>query len=272
MLSAERLAELEGFLIELNRISADVILPLFRADHGLEDKGPAGKFDPVTAADRGAEEAIRRRIAERFPEHGVIGEEHGEDRSGAEFVWVIDPVDGTRAFVAGLPVWTTLIALRYQGTPVLGSIGQPFIGELFIGHAGRSRLVDRKGERALRTRPCAKLAEATIATTDPDVYLTDAERNAWARVRTAARLARTGVDAYAYAMVALGKIDVVVESGLKSWDVDAAVPVLAGAGGFVTTWTGVPIGRHGGQMIVAGDRACLDQVVSIISTASSPSA
>ena len=121
-------AALEPFLIELNRASAEAILPLFRVENGLEDKGGARGFDPVTAADRGAEAVIRRLIAERRPDDGVIGEEYGSDRPDAEFVWVIDPIDGTRAFISGLPMWTTLIGLRVQGRPVLGSIGQPYIG------------------------------------------------------------------------------------------------------------------------------------------------
>jgi fructose-1,6-bisphosphatase/inositol monophosphatase family enzyme len=131
---AENILEgLDAFLVELNRASARVILPLFRADHGLEDKGGAAGFDPVTAADKGAESAIRALIAKHYPGHGVIGEEYGEDRPNAEFVWVIDPIDGTRAFIAGLPLWTTLVGLRHLGTPVLGSIGQPVLGEVFIG-------------------------------------------------------------------------------------------------------------------------------------------
>src|SRR5580698_1322144 len=137
-LDPARLAALDAFLIALNAASSAAILPLFRAENGLEDKGGARGFDPVTLADKNAEAAIRALIAEHFPQHGVIGEEYGEDRADAEFVWVIDPVDGTRAFIAGLPLWTTLIGLRFRSQPVLGSIGQPHIGELFIGHAGGS--------------------------------------------------------------------------------------------------------------------------------------
>ncbi|HEY5411811.1 MAG TPA: histidinol-phosphatase [Caulobacteraceae bacterium] len=260
-LSSELLAELDGFLVELNRASAAAILPLFRAEHGLENKGENGGFDPVTLADRGAETAIRRLIAERYPAHGVIGEEHGEDRPEAEFVWVVDPVDGTRAFISGLPVWTTLIALRFQGEPVLGSIGQPYIGELFIGSAGSSRVIARGREQALEVRPCARLRDALIATTDPEGCFDGAEAGAWRQVRAAARLARTGCDAYAYAMVAAGQMDLVVEAGLKSWDVEAAVPVIEGAGGMVADWRGERIGRNGGQMAIVGDRRCLDEAL-----------
>src|SRR3954463_12880961 len=151
-LSSVLLAELDGFLVELNRAAAGAILPLFRADHGLVDKGGVHGFDPVTEADKGAERAIRALISERYPDHGVIGEEYGEDRPDAEFVWVLDPVDGTRAFIAGLPLWCTLIGMRFEGTPVLGSIGQSYLGELYIGHAGGSRLLTRGGSRPLKVR------------------------------------------------------------------------------------------------------------------------
>jgi histidinol phosphatase-like enzyme (inositol monophosphatase family) len=260
-LPAGRLAELDAFLIELNAASAQVILPLFRADHGLEDKGGVRGFDPVTAADKGAEAAIRALIAARYPEHGVIGEEYGEDRPDAEFVWVLDPVDGTRAFIAGLPLWTTLIGLRHQGRPALGSIGQPYLDEVFIGHAGGSRLVARGQATPLKVRPCPKLTDAIIATTDPEACFDGAELGAWTQVRAAARLARLGCDAYAYAMVAMGKMDMVIEAGLKSWDIESAIPLIEGAGGLVTNWRGQPVGQNGGQIAIAGDRACLDEAL-----------
>jgi histidinol phosphatase-like enzyme (inositol monophosphatase family) len=260
MLAASRLHALDAFLIELNRASARVILPLFRADHGLEDKGE-GAFDPVTAADKGGEAAIRGLIGERYPDHGVIGEEYGEDRPGAEFVWVLDPIDGTRAFIAGLPVWTTLIGLRFQGEPVLGSIGQPFLGEIFIGARGGSRLMAHGAVRPLAVRKGAPLAQAIIATTDPSACFQGPERAAWREVRAASRLARLGCDAYAYAMVAAGHIDLVLEAGLKCWDIEAAVPVIEGAGGLVTDWRGERLGREGGQVAIAGDRALLEEAL-----------
>lgn len=273
MLSSDRIADLDAFLVELNRASSAAILPLFRSDHGLEDKGGPpnsdyGGFDPVTEADRGAEAAIRKLISERYPEHGVIGEEYGEDRPDAEFVWVLDPVDGTRAFVAGLPLWTTLIGLRHQGKPVLGSIGQPYVGELYIGsQAGGSRLLSRGQTTPLKTRPCPDFSRAIIATTDPEACFNPTERQAWRDLRKATRLARLGCDAYAYAMIAAGTLDVVVESGLKSWDIEAAVPVIEGAGGYSSDWKGQPIGPNGGTMVLAGDRAALEATVAITSAA-----
>ena len=268
-LSADTLAALDAFVLDLNKASAEVILPLFRADHGLEDKG-AGKnlpreshaaFDPVTEADRGAEAAIRKLISERYPEHGVIGEEYGEDRPDAEFVWVLDPIDGTRAFISGLPLWTTLIGLRHQGRPVLGAIGQPYLDEVFIGHAGGSRLVARGASTPIRVRECATLTDAVIATTDADACFDGAERAAWLQVRAAAKLARLGCDAYAYAMVAMGKMDMVIEAGLKSWDIEAAIPLIEGAGGVVTNWRGEPVGSNGGQIVITGDRRPLDEAL-----------
>jgi histidinol phosphatase-like enzyme (inositol monophosphatase family) len=270
MPSPDNLDALEAFLIALNRASAAAILPLFRAEHGLEDKGAPGFFDPVTQADRGAEAAIRKLVAERHPDHGIIGEEFGEDRPDADFVWVIDPIDGTRAFIAGLPVWTTLIGLRFRGEPVLGSIGQPYLGELFIGHAGGARLMSRGSSRPLATRKGAPLGAALIATTDPEACFTPPEYAAWRSLRDAARLARLGCDAYAYAMVAAGALDLVVEAGLEAWDIEAAIPVLAGAGGVVTNWRGEAVGQRGGQVALAGDRALLDEVLPLLGPAASP--
>ncbi|RZJ82777.1 MAG: histidinol-phosphatase, partial [Brevundimonas sp.] len=224
-LPPDHLAKLDAFLVDLNQAAADVILPLFRADHGLEDKNAGGALDPVTEADKGAERAIRQLISERFPDHGVIGEEYGEDRPDADFVWVLDPVDGTRAFIAGLPLWTTLIALRHEGDPVLGSIGQSYIGELYIGsQAAGSRLIAGGRQTPLKVRPCPKLTDAIIATTDPAACFSGPELGSWTQVRAAARLARLGCDAYAFAQVAAGKMDLVLEgAGLKAWDIDAAV-------------------------------------------------
>ena len=253
-LSPERLETLEALLIELNAVSAKAILPLFRVENGLVDKGPEGFFDPVTEADKGAEAVIRKLVSERFPDHGFIGEEYGEERADAEFVWVLDPIDGTRAFIAGLPVWTTLIGLRFQGQPVLGSIGQPFLDEIFLGAPTGSRLLSRGQSRPLKVRSCPLLTDAVIATTDPAIF-DGAERGAWRQVRSAAKLARLGCDAYAYAMVALGTLDLVIESSLKSWDIEAAIPVLAGAGGLVTNWRGEPVGREAGQVVICLEEA-----------------
>ena len=264
-LSPERLRELDAFLVELHSVASAETLPRFRADHGLDNKAGVGGFDPVTEADKGAERAIRQRIAERFPDHGVLGEEYGADRTDAEFVWVLDPVDGTRAYISGLPLWVTLIGLRWRGRPILGSIGQPYIGELFIGsQALGSRLMSRGRERALKVRGQPKLTDATIAATDPQAYMTPPEQAAFQQVRAAAKLTRLGGDGYLFAMVAAGLMDLVIESGLKAWDIDPVVPLIEGAGGVVVDWRGADVGRNGGQVVAAGDRTCLDEALTAL--------
>lgn len=256
------LAELERFLLSLNDAAAAVTLPLFRTGLDIENKKAAeGQYDPVTAADKGAEAAIRKLIAARFPEHGVLGEEYGADRADAEFVWVLDPVDGTRAFVSGIPLWAHLIGLRYQGQPLIGLIGQPYLQEVFLGVPSGSRLIRPDGERPLRVRPCPRLTEATLAATDPVACFNGAEQGAWNQVRAAAKLTRLGGDAYIFALVALGGIDMVVEAGLKAWDIDPIIPVIENAGGLVTNWRGETLGREGGQVVAVGDRRVLDEAL-----------
>ena len=255
------LAELERFLLSLNDAAAAVTLPLFRTGLDIENKAGEGQFDPVTAADKGAEAAIRKLITARFPEHGVLGEEYGADRADAEFVWVLDPVDGTRAFVSGIPLWAHLIGLRYQGQPLLGLIGQPYLQEVFLGVPSGSRLIRPDGERPLRVRPCPRLTDATLAATDPVACFSGAEQGAFTQVRAAAKLTRLGGDAYIFALVALGGIDIVVEAGLKTWDIDPIIPVIENAGGLVTDWRGAPLGREGGQVAAVGDRRVLDEAL-----------
>ena len=254
------MTEYETFAVDLARAAGRVTLPFFRGTYDQADKGGPGAFDPVTEADRAAEAEIRRLIAARYPDHGVIGEEYGEDRPDAEHVWVLDPIDGTRAFIAGLPLWTTLIALRSQGTPEVGVIAQPYLDEIFIGGPSGARLVRSKGETPLKTRSCEKLTDAVISTTDPDIF-TGAELGAWTQVRAAARLARLGCDAYAYAMVAAGRMDLVAETSLKVWDWSALMPVVEGAGGRVTDWLGGAPTEVDGRILAVGDARLTDQAL-----------
>ncbi len=258
-----RPADFEPFVLELAATAAAETLPRFRQALDVVDKGPAGGFDPVTEADRNAEAALRRAIAARFPDHGVVGEEYGEDRPGAEWVWVLDPVDGTRAYMAGLPLWTTLIALLHERRPVLGAVAQPYLGEVFVGSAAGARLVrPGQSDRALRTRPCAALARATVATTDPALFTDPGEAASWRRLHAAARLARLGCDGYAYAMVAAGQIDVVLESGLQLWDWAAHRPLIEAAGGRLTGWTGGDCAP--GRILALGDPALETEARTVI--------
>jgi histidinol phosphatase-like enzyme (inositol monophosphatase family) len=253
------MTEFELFAVDLAREAARVSLPYFRGAFEESDKGGPGAFDPVTQADREAEAAIRALIAARYPDHGVIGEEYGEDRPDADHVWILDPIDGTRAFIAGLPLWTNLIALRTEGRPTVGVIGQPYLDEIFLGGPSGARLLKAGSETALGARACASLNDAVIATTDPDLF-TGAELGAWTQVRAAARLARLGCDAYAYAMLAAGRIDLVAESALKVWDWSALVPVIEAAGGAVSNWRGeAPDGS--GQILAVGDEGIREQAL-----------
>lgn len=231
------LTEFERFSLDLCGAAAQVAVPIFRSGCGHENKDDGSGFDPVTEADRGAEAAIRRRIEVQFPEHGIIGEEYGEDRPDAEFVWVLDPVDGTRAFISGLPLWTTLIALRHQGRPVIGAVAAPALDEVFLGGpTGAWRLTSGVAS-PIRTRACPALGQAVISTTDP-ILFDAAQRRGWDALRAASRLARLGCDAYAYALVAAGRMDAVAETGLKPWDWAAPLALVRAAGGVVTDWSG----------------------------------
>ena len=263
--NAPDFAKLEAFALELAAAAAAVAVPLFRKkDLGEINKGNASRadvqFDPVTEADKGAERAIRALINQHYPEHGIIGEEYGTENADADYVWVLDPVDGTRAFISGLPLWTTLIGLRYQGHPVLGLIAQPVLQEVYLGSPLGSRLVTPRGSTPLSVRACPNLSDAVIGTTDPHLYSGD-EVAAYTALRTATKLVRYGCDAYAFAMVAAGTMDIALETGLKPWDIEAIIPVIENAGGVVTNWHGQPVGPEAGQVIAAGSQALLDQAL-----------
>lgn len=253
---------LDRFFAELATLSGEVILPFFRLHQDIANKAARG-FDPVTEADRAAELAIRAHIRRAFPDHGIRGEEFGVENEGAEYEWVIDPIDGTRGFVCGLPTWGTLVALTRGGRPVRGMMNQPYVGERFEGDGAAARLVTAKGERRLATRRCGALADAFIATTSPRI-IKGAEGEAYDRLEARCRLARYGTDCYAYAMLAAGHIDLVCETGLQPYDIAALVPIVEGAGGIVTTWAGGPA-AEGGAIIAAGDPALHAQALSVLS-------
>jgi myo-inositol-1(or 4)-monophosphatase len=228
-LAAER-----AFLVELARASGDLIRPLFgRPDVAVELKGD---LTPVTAADRGAEELMRRMIRERFPDHGVLGEEFGPERTDAEWVWVLDPVDGTKSFVTGVPLFGTLVALLHRGQPVLGCIHQPVLGQLVVGD-GRTTTLNGA---PVRCRPTRDLAAATLLTCDwvnPSVHQ---DGPAFDRLSRTVKLARTWGDCYGYLLLASGWADLVVDPVMNPWDIAALVPVVRGAGGVITDWQGGP--------------------------------
>ncbi len=240
------------FLDELARLSGEAILPFFRSQTHVSDKRSEGAFDPVTEADRAAELVIRNRIRAMFPSHGIHGEEFDDHNTGAEFVWVIDPIDGTRAFICGLPVWGTLIGLTRNGVPAYGLMNQPYTRERFSGDGKSALLRGPMGERKLQTRACEGLSDAYLMTTSPHLFPGEAGER-YRKVESGVKLARYGADCYAYAMLASGQVDLVIETGLKAVDIVPLVPIIEGAGGIITTWDGGPV-RDGGSVIAAGDK------------------
>lgn len=251
-----------AFVDQLATVSGNTILPFFRTALGVDDKNGSGHFDPVTAADRAAEQAMRTLIRRHFPEHGIIGEEFGNDRDDAEYVWVLDPIDGTKSFIAGMPVWGTLIALTRLGEPVFGMMHQPFMQERFTGDGQSAHFRGPAGKRDLHVRLCASLAEAILFTTSP-LLMQEPDRAIFHRVENKVRLSRYGGDCYAYCMLAAGHVDLVIETELKPHDIVPLIPIIRGAGGIVTSWDGGPA-EAGGRVIAAGDARVHDAALKLL--------
>lgn len=242
------------------------ILPYFRAPNAIDNKGAGALFDPVTEADRASETAMRALIEREFPDHGILGEEFGEKRSKSGYAWVLDPIDGTRAFIAGLPLWGVLIALTYGGKPVVGVMDQPYLDERYRGwvplNSSGADVTVRGVTRPLKTRACASLSDAILSSTDASLF-NGPEADAFGRARARAKLTRYGYDCYAYAMVAAGHIDCVIESGLKSFDIAALIPIITGAGGGVCAWDGGDASL-GGRVLAYGDVRVRDQALGLL--------
>jgi myo-inositol-1(or 4)-monophosphatase len=226
------LAPYRAFIRELAAESGRFILPHYgRADLAVENKDDAS---PVTAADKGAEALMRRLIQARFPDHGLIGEEFGNERENAEWVWVLDPIDGTKSFITAVPLWGTLIALLHRGQPVLGCIHQPVLGQLMIGDNHVTTLNDRP----VRCRPTEQIEQATFLTSDHLNLARYQNGPACERLLARARLARTWGDCYGYLLLAAGHADVCLDPIMNPWDIAALVPVVRGAGGVISDWHG----------------------------------
>jgi myo-inositol-1(or 4)-monophosphatase len=256
--------DFETFVNRLATISGEAIMPFFRTAIAAEDKAHGGAFDPVTEADRSAELVMRQMIKNTFPEHGVIGEEFGVDNPEAEYVWVIDPIDGTKSFICGFPTWGTLIGLMHHGRPCYGMMHQPFSRERFFGDgatafwrgpaktvvAGQGQIEEK---RRLSTRACPTLAQATLMTTSPALIAPHRLAD-FQRIERQVRLSRYGGDCYAYCALAAGHVDLVIETGLKPYDIVALIPIIEGSGGVITTWEGGNP-ASGGEIIASGDPA-----------------
>jgi myo-inositol-1(or 4)-monophosphatase len=240
-----------AFAHRLADASGAVIRPFFRQRIEVIDKG-AAIFDPVTAADKGAEEAIRAIIAREHPGDGILGEEFGETKGTNARRWVLDPVDGTGAFINGRHEWGSLIALEESGVPVLGILDQPVLGERFVGVNGKTELHFADTVTRLNVRACADLSEAVLCATHPYAYFGGAERAAFERVEASVRMSRFGGDCYVFGLLAMGFADLIIESTFKRWDVAALIPIVEGAGGIITDWRGGQ-DYEGGRTLAAGD-------------------
>ena len=227
------------------------IRPHFRRADLAADTKDADHFDPVTEADRAAEAAMRALLADERPQDGIRGEEFDNVAGTSGRSWVLDPIDGTRGFLSGTPTWGVLVALNQGGAPVLGVIDQPYIGERFWGADGRAVCRGPWGETPLRTRSARPLSEAILFTTFPEVGR-DRDRAGFQAVAGGVRLVRYGMDCYAYALLAAGQIDLVIEAGLAAYDIQAPMAVIAAAGGVVTDWRGGPA-HLGGQVLAAAN-------------------
>ena len=254
-----------NLLIAAAEAAADVagaaIRPFFRASIPADQKSDRS---PVTIADRTAEQAMRAVLAERFPEHGILGEEFGLDRPDARMRWVLDPIDGTRAFITGRATFGTLIALLEDGVPIVGVIDQPVTGERWIGARGQvTRFRGAMGGR-VGTRRCPSLADAELSATAPEMFTVD-DATRWNRLRDSVRRNYWGGDCYAHGLLAIGQIDIVAEADMKIWDWAPLSVIIEGAGGRVTDWNGQQLRADGdGRVLSVGDPALLDQAVALL--------
>ncbi len=249
------------FLRDIALHAARESLPRFRQSGEVHNKLSSG-FDPVTEADRETERVIRRLINDRFPEHGILGEEHGGENLSSQHVWIIDPIDGTRAFISGLPTWGTLVGLTRDGDAIAGIMSQPFTRELYMAD-GKTALYEGPGDdRVLTTSNTVRLEDATLFTTSPALYENDQRQN-FDRLESMVKLSRYGVDCYAFAMVAAGYADLVVEPDLQPYDIVALIPIIEQAGGVVTDWRGEPA-EKGGTIVAAATAKLHEAALTVL--------
>lgn len=248
-------ARVRATLLDAATAAAQLTLAGFRTPLLVDNKWETG-FDPVTAADRDAEIAVRTVIGERFPDHGIIGEEWDAKASSGDFDWIVDPIDGTRAFISGVPVWGTLIGLMHKGRAIAGLMAQPFTGEIWIAVGGQGEFLRNGTSGPLRTSDVSDLGMAKMTATSPDIFNRPGfdVSEQWRRIQSATLQTRWGLDCYGYCLLASGSIDLVVEAGLKNVDIAPLIPVIEAAGGVITTWDGGPA-EEGGNCVAAANAA-----------------
>ena len=259
MTTNSEIEDLTQFALELAAASAKIILPQFRKNIGIDNKLATG-WDPVTEADRSAERVIREMIESKFPNHGIIGEEYGIKSNLSTYSWVLDPIDGTRSFVIGMPTWATLIGLYRDGQPLLGVMNQPFVGEMFYGNPNGAWHHHNSKTEAIRVRAPLPLSKAALGTTSP--YLYDDHSN-FENLRKSVTSHRFGGDAYFFALLAAGHLDIAMDPKLQIYDIAALIPIIKGAGGVVGSWTDNDPAQ-GGNVLCATSQGLLDEAVAVM--------
>ncbi len=245
-------------------LTGPVVLKHFRKSIPIENKAGPGAYDPVTKADRAAERIISQTLKRDYPDHGLIGEEYGTRPAGGRYQWIVDPIDGTRAYIMGSPLWGTLIGLVDNGAPMLGLMDQPFTGERVWSAETASYWRLRDGApKKLKTRSCRILDDAILTSTHPDMFVGAHQSQALLKLKSSVRMTRFGGDCYGYALLAAGFVDLIVESGLKTFDIMPLIPIIERAGGVVTTWDGKPA-TGGGNIIAAGDARVHEAAMRLI--------
>ncbi len=260
-------AAIAEFAVQTAEEAGRIALQYFRTDIAVTNKAKKRAFDPVTRADKEVEACIRARIHERFPGHRIIGEEYGTEGDAAAPAWLIDPIDGTRTFISGSPMWGVLLGLIDGTQPVAGLMHQPFVGETFVGARGDGAWLVRGGSwQRLAVRATETLADATLACTHPNMFRTASELAAFQRVESRCRLSRYGTECYGYCLLAAGFLDIVIEADLEPYDIVPLIPVVEGAGGVVSNWRGEPA-IAGGGVVACATRTLHQQVLKILSGA-----
>jgi myo-inositol-1(or 4)-monophosphatase len=256
---SQETARLLEFARELANAAANAILPQFRKNIAIDVK-QAKDWDPVTEGDRAAERAIRSIIEGHFPDHGIIGEEYGTKPGSSAYTWVLDPIDGTRSFVIGMPTWATLIGLYRDGKPLLGVMNQPYVGDMFYGSPEGAWLDHRGSIQPIKCRAGVALSQAAAGTTSPHLY---APTSNFEAMRKSVQLMRYGGDAYFFSLVAAGHLDLAMDAGLQIYDIAALIPIITGAGGVVDTWDGKDPSQ-GGNILAASSPALLDEARKVM--------
>ncbi len=251
-----------AFAIELAEATIPITLPLFRTAVAVDNKQTGG-FDPVTHADRAAEEVLRDMIEKRYPDHGIYGEEFGVKIGRSDFTWILDPIDGTRSYICGTPTWMTLVGLKHKGSMVVGVAAQPVTGEIFAGSNQGAHLLHANQKRELRCTTETDIARVLAGTTAPSLYRKHGHHERLMRIENAVQSLRYDADSYFHCMTAAGQLGISLDTGLQSYDIAALIPVIEGAGGIVTTWDGSDA-SDGGDILVAGNKALHEQAMALL--------